>query len=120
DPPTGEILIHYAVPIVLPDGNLIVALRHDIGGRQASYDVEKLDSSGNVLWGPFASDYRYPTHNWEPVFQPIGANGNVYYPGAGGVLHVRSLADGTAGPDVVSDAIPPDADPTQLAATVFV
>ena len=120
DPPTADILIHYAVPLVLDDGNLIVTLRHEIGFRSATYDVAKLDSSGNVVWGPFASDYRYPTHNWEPVFQPVAANGSVYYPGAGGVLHTRSLSDGTPGPDIVSDAIPADADPAQVAVTVFV
>src|SRR5713226_1588589 len=120
NPPTGEILIHYAAPIVLDDGNLIITKRHEIGIRNATYDVAKLDSSGNVVWGPFASDYRYPSHSWEPVFQPIAANGSVYYPGVGGVLHTRSLSDGTPGPDIKSDAIPPDADPTVVAATVFV
>jgi hypothetical protein len=120
NPPAGEILIHYAVPLVLDDGNLIVTLRHEIGPLNATYDVVKLDNLGNIIWGPVPSDYRYPSHNWEPVFQPVVANGSVYYPGAGGVLHTLSLSDGTPGPDIVSDAIPPDADPAQLAATVFV
>jgi hypothetical protein len=120
DPPVGEIFIHYAVPIVLDDGSLIVALRHQIGSGQARYDVAKLDSTGNMLWGPYASDYRYPAHGWEPVFQPIAANGMVYYPGLGGVLHTLTLGDGTPGVDIVSDAIPPDADPAVVAATVYV
>lgn len=122
NPPLGEIFIHYGVPLVLDDsddGSIVIARRHDIGGRQASYDVVKLDSAGNVLWGPIPSDYRYPNHNWEPNFQTLYANGLIYYAGAGGVLHSVSVDDGTPGPDIISDATQ-GIDPSLLVSTVFV
>jgi hypothetical protein len=120
NPPVGEILIHYAAPIVLDDGNVIVAMRQ-VNGGQVSYSVAKLDgSTGNMLWGPVPSDYHYSNHNWEPVMQPLVANGMLYFPGAGGALHSASPDDGTPGPDIVSDAIPDGVDPALLSATVFV
>lgn len=119
--PPDSIFIHYAAPIVLDDGSMVVAIRHQTAIRQATYKVARIDARGAYLWGPFDSDYHYPTHNWEPVFQPIAANGLVYYPGAGGVLHTRLLEDGTPNGDVASYTIPTD-DPTlqELSNTVYV
>src|SRR5215472_11818499 len=44
-PAPDSIFIHYAAPLVLNDGSMVVAIRHQTGFRQAVYDVQRIDAT---------------------------------------------------------------------------
>jgi hypothetical protein len=112
----GFLLIHYDVPKVDADGNVYIALRDRVGPNIV-YSVQKLDTSGSVLW-TYPSDYHnISAGGWEGTFSFALGNGYLYVAGLYGIVHVISPDDGSAQFDVVSYPIP-DPIPAGLATGV--
>jgi hypothetical protein len=123
-PPPGDLLIHYASPLIDASNNIFMTEREVISGV-LHYGIMKLDATGAVLCRyESADDERYkspPGGGWEPVFHPILANGALYVPGARGVMHVVNVDDCSQITTISFYDIPPDPDiRQQLLNTVFV
>lgn len=119
----GDILIHYAAPLIDQNNNIFMTYKERID-LTLHRSVMALDAGGNSIC-TYESDmdvqYVPPPSSWEPVFHPILANGVLYVPGARGVMHVVNPTDCSQITTISFYDIPPD--PTirqQLLNTVFV
>jgi hypothetical protein len=92
--PPAVLAIHYGSPVITPANTVVVPVKTaDPVGR---FQVEGHDGSdGRVKWVA-PSDYRLPPHDWTPAFSPtLTADGELYFPGAGGTVYqgIRPDAD---------------------------
>ncbi|MBI1747993.1 MAG: PQQ-like beta-propeller repeat protein [Acidobacteria bacterium] len=120
-PPEPRIIeIHYASPLIDATNTIYMTKKERTPDLVIHRKVMKITSTGSILCN-YESDYVPPPSAWEPVFHPVLVNGNLYVPGARGVLHVVDTADCTR-IDTLSPYEMPE-DPTirqQLLTTVFV
>jgi len=89
---SGELLIHYAVPLL--DGDDVFMAFKDqvfIGPFQGipTWGVKRFQWENGTLvqkWSAGTDWAPVPNAGWEPSMQPVLANGYVYLPGGGGTL----------------------------------
>jgi hypothetical protein len=77
---------HYGAPLITPANTVVTPVRTASG-----YQVSAFDGATGRLKYTLATDYRLPTYDWLPAYQPALATPpsglRLYYPGAGGTLY---------------------------------
>lgn len=77
---------HYGAPLVTGSNTVIVPVRITNGFRISAFE----GATGRLKY-TLSTDYRLPTHNWIPTYQPVLATNpsglRLYYPGAGGTVY---------------------------------
>jgi hypothetical protein len=91
----GELLIHYATPMITPQNTVVTPVKTDSAG---DFRMEGLSSfDGSVIWTA-TSDWIAPSSAWYPVFgATLTPQGRVYFAGAGGSIWYRDNADSPSG-----------------------
>lgn len=100
----GELLAHYAAPLVDASGAVYMVFKSGLYDGFGVWDhmdwsVTKLQWNGSVLetvW-TFTTDWKpepIALTGWESLCQPVLSGGNVYVPGSGGTVFVVSQANG--------------------------
>jgi len=90
-PQSGEILIHYASPMITKRNTVLVPVKHD---AQGAYRIEAHDgTTGNLIWQA-NSNYLFAPHDWTPsVPAHLTAQNRLYYAARGGVVLFRDKPD---------------------------
>ena len=90
-PQSGEILIHYASPMITKRNTVLVPVKHD---SQGAYRIEAHDgATGNLIWQA-NSNYLFAPHDWTPsVPAHLTAQNKLYYAARGGVVLFRDKPD---------------------------
>ncbi len=89
---TGDLLIHYASPIITRRNSVIVTTRTATGFQFTAVRGQ----DGTKIWPqPLTTDYILPKHNWVPVCGPTLVSGglSLAMPGAGGTVYLRTNPD---------------------------
>src|ERR1700730_3251399 len=103
-PITGDLLIHYQVPLTDDDNGIYMEFKSGTPDPNTfalmNWAENKLtwqDGTLTQLWS-FPSDWKAPSsynEMWQPVFHAALANGSVYVPGAGGTIFRVNKANGS-------------------------
>jgi hypothetical protein len=76
---------HYGAPIITSGNTVIIGV-----GPGTVSQVSAFDGSNGRFKYTLPTDYKFPTANWRPVYQPVIAPGPagpwLYFPGAGGCV----------------------------------
>lgn len=91
----GELLIHYASPMITAANTVILPVKT---GATGGFRVDaRKGTSGAPLWS-LSSDYILPPHDWTPSFPAqLTAQNRLYYAGAGGTVYYRDTPDAATG-----------------------
>lgn len=117
--PSGDLLVHYASPIIDSTNTIFMTEKEKIG-TVIHRRVMKLNAAGTVLC-KYETDYVPPPSSWEPVLHPLLVNGYLYVPGARGILRIVDSNDCSEVGYLAPYELPEDpAQLQQLLTTAFV
>jgi len=90
----GELLIHYASPMITAANTVIVPVKT---GTLGGFRVEgHAGADGHKLWH-VKTDYVLPPHDWTPSFPAqLSAQNQLYFAGAGGTVYALDDPDSAA------------------------
>jgi Bacterial Ig-like domain (group 3) len=94
------VLAHYGSPLVTSGNTVLVPVKTATDGFQ----VNAFDGTSGAAKYTVTTDYRLPTHDWVPVYNPCLATGSfgtrLYYAGRGGTIYYID------GPDTAAHGTP--------------
>jgi hypothetical protein len=96
-PQQGELLIHYASPMITASNTVILAVKT---GLTNGFRVEARAGArrGKLIWKA-KTDFIFAPHDWTPSFPAhLTAQNRLYFAGAGGTVYYRDTPDLGAGP----------------------
>lgn len=95
---SGALYTHYGSPVITARNTVIIPVKT---GANGPFEVTAVQSAtGQVIWTQ-STDYQLPPgYNWIPPMgiTLTGADLAVAYPGAGGIVYLRSAPDKPSGP----------------------
>ena len=94
-PQGGELLIHYAAPMITASNTILVAVKTGFNGgfRMEAHS----GADGKRLWKT-NTDFVLAPHDWTPSFPAhLTAQNRLYYAGAGGTVYFRDTPDLSTG-----------------------
>jgi hypothetical protein len=90
------VLAHYGSPLVTSANTVLVPVKTATDGFQ----VNAFDGASGTAKYNVATDYRLPTHDWVPVYNPCLTTGSfgtrLYYAGRGGTIYYIDNPDSAA------------------------
>lgn len=91
----GELLIHYASPMITALNNVFVPIK---GSATGNFRVEAHQGGTGTLLYSIATDWTMPAHDWAPPLPAVIDQANrLYIAGVGGTLLRRTSADQNTG-----------------------
>jgi hypothetical protein len=94
-PGGGELLIHYASPMITPKNTVLVPVKTT---SQGSFEIAAVaGTNGANIW-TLTTDYIFPPYDWAPPLPAhLTGQNRLYIAGAGGTVYFRDTPDTATG-----------------------
>ncbi len=93
--PQGEILIHYASPMITAKNTVLVPVKTTANG---AFEIDAVKgATGSKIWKQ-TTDYLLPPYDWLPPLPAhLTTQNRLYFAGAGGTVYFRDTPDSKTG-----------------------